>query len=90
VERRLRISQNNPNPFTENTNIEYTLPLSVNRAEMEIYTINGSLVKTYTLDGRGASNLSIAGSELKPGSYIYTLKADGRRMDSKVMILLGN
>ena len=81
------LSQNKPNPFTELTVINYTLPESVATANVYIYDMQGRQLLQVPANGRGASSVSISGSELPAGMYIYALIADGKEIDSKRMIL---
>ena len=79
--------QNIPNPFTADTHIRYCLPESVVQADLYIYDMQGKQVKRITVTGRGESAVTIHGSELQAGMYIYALIADGQEVDSKRMIL---
>jgi hypothetical protein len=81
------LSQNRPNPFTERTIIEYTLPETVQQATLYIYDMQGNQEKSYALTERANGDLAIAGSTLQPGMYMYTLIADGQEVDTKKMIL---
>lgn len=79
--------QNTPNPFTADTHIRYCLPESVQQADLYIYDMQGKQVKRITVSDRGESAVTIHGSELQAGMYIYALIADGQEVDSKRMIL---
>ena len=81
------LEQNNPNPFTENTVIGYTLPESVQTATLYIYDMNGTQVHQMTLTERGSSSVTVSGGELSAGMYLYSLIADGKVIDTKRMIL---
>ena len=81
------LKQNNPNPFTENTVIEYSLPESVQTANLYIYDMNGSQIQQITLTERGDSSITVNGGELNAGMYLYSLIADGKVIDTKRMIL---
>ena len=81
------LKQNNPNPFTENTVIEYTLPESVQTANIYIYDMNGSQIEQITLTERGESSITVNGGQLSAGMYLYSLIADGKVIDTKRMIL---
>ena len=81
------LEQNNPNPFTENTVIGYTLPESVQTAILYIYDMNGTQVHQMTLTERGSSSVTVSGGELSAGMYLYSLIADGKVIDTKRMIL---
>ena len=82
-----RLFQNSPNPFDAVTEIKYELPESVGNASIYIYDLKGTQVKRIDLQGRGMGTVTIEGSELGAGMYIYALIADGREIDTKRMIL---
>ena len=79
--------QNIPNPFTADTHIRYCLPESVQQADLFIYDMQGHQIKRIAVTGRSESAVTIHGSELQAGMYIYALIADGQEIDSKRMIL---
>ena len=81
------LKQNNPNPFTENTVIEYTLPETVQTANIYIYDMNGSQIEQIALTERGESSVTVNGGQLSAGMYLYSLIADGKVIDTKRMIL---
>jgi hypothetical protein len=81
------LMQNNPNPFTESTQIRYTLPDEAMEALLFIYNLNGQQLKKITLDQSGDGSLTIPGREFKAGLYHYTLVVDGKLIDTKKMIL---
>ena len=79
--------QNTPNPFTSDTQIRYSLPESVLQADLYVYDLQGKQVKHIAVSDRGQSSVTIHGSELQAGMYIYALIADGQEVASKRMIL---
>lgn len=79
--------QNRPNPFTSTTSIRYTLPEDVTSAFICIYDLQGKQIARHDLNERGNAELTIDGSTLQPGMYVYTLIADGMEIASKRMIL---
>ncbi|NLD50252.1 MAG: T9SS type A sorting domain-containing protein [Clostridiaceae bacterium] len=81
------ISQNLPNPFTESTNIEYFIAIDVKSANIYIYNMSGTQLKSYDLHLNGNGNIKINAGELNPGMYMYTLITDGKVIDTKRMIL---
>ena len=81
------LKQNNPNPFTENTVIEYSLPETVQTANIYIYDMNGKQIEQIALTERGESSVTVNGGELSAGMYLYSLIADGQVIDTKRMIL---
>ena len=81
------LEQNNPNPFTENTVITYTLPYDVQAAVIYIYNMNGMQVDQLPLTDRGNASVTLKGEQLSAGMYIYSLVADGKVINTKRMIL---
>lgn len=79
--------QNTPNPFSQSTQILYSLPESVSTASIYIYDMNGTQLKCYPISKRQEGSIIIQGSELNAGMYLYTLIADGKVIDTKRMIL---
>ena len=84
--------QNYPNPFNPMTNINYTsAPLSVNQsAEIVVYNSLGQKVWSsgnlpFTIHH---SSLFFDGSKFNSGIYYYSLVVDGKKIDSKSMILI--
>ena len=76
-----------PNPFKEQTTINYYLSEKVNSASLVIFDMNGRQIKRYAIAGKGEGKVEINGGELYPGMYIYTLIANGKEVDTKRMIL---
>jgi hypothetical protein len=79
--------QNNPNPFTEKTTINCFIPENSNDARLLIFDMQGTLVKTFEIPERNQTAITISGTELRPGMYIYSLVLDNKEIDSKRMIL---
>lgn len=82
-----QLNQNQPNPFSESTEIIYQVPDETESAQIYIYNMQGSQVKSYDINQYGSASLMINGYELTPGMYFYTLVADGKEIDTKKMIL---
>jgi myo-inositol-hexaphosphate 3-phosphohydrolase len=81
------LKQNRPNPFSENTEIEFYLPSTVQKAMLNIYDLQGKQVKSMNIAEREYGNAVIYGSELQPGMYHYSLIADGEVIGVEKMIL---
>ena len=79
--------QNNPNPFTVNTEIRYILPAGVKQAYILIFDMQGTLLDTYPLSSDGQGKITIDGGKYRPGMYMYSLIADDKEVDTKKMIL---
>lgn len=80
--------QNQPNPFKDNTTIEYYLIPNTQKASLLIFDMNGALLKTVQITQFGKGTVQINGGDLKPGMFFYSLIADNKEVDSKKMILL--
>lgn len=81
------LEQNAPNPFSNRTEIRYTLPENTVNASIFIHDINGKQLKVFPLTKTGNSSIFIDPGELEAGLYIYTLIADGNEISSKRLIL---
>lgn len=82
-----KLFQNIPNPFSVNTDITYYVAEEVFKAVLYIYDMQGKQIKSIPINQKGHGNVTISGSELYPGMYLYTLIADGKEVDTKRMIL---
>jgi hypothetical protein len=87
VETGVTMSQNEPNPFTHETVVNYTLPSQVGSAYMAVYDLSGKQITKFALDQKGAASITISSENLAAGIYIYSIVADGKVMDSKRMIV---
>lgn len=79
--------QNSPNPFSVSTTIKYSLSNDITSAEILIFDMQGTLIRTEPLAVNGSGSVTIEGTTLTPGMYIYTLIANGNEIDTKRMIL---
>lgn len=52
-----------------------------------IFNLNGLLVRSIPIDAFGDGSITIDGSTLAAGMYVYSLVVDGVVSDSKRMIL---
>lgn len=81
------LSQNIPNPFSENTEINYNLIDGVQKGVLYVFDMQGNMLKTFDNLKAGNGKIQINGGEFKPGMYLYSLIADGKEIDTKRMIL---
>ncbi len=82
-----QLFQNNPNPFNSTTTIKYMLDKNVDDAQLLIFNMQGTLIKSYRNLYVGTGEVIINSGELNAGMYIYSLIVDGRIIDTKNMIL---
>jgi len=81
------LEQNVPNPFNVATTINFYIPQSSQKAVIYIYDMQGLQKKAYTITTKGKLNITINGTELQAGIYLYALIVDGKEVDIKRMIL---
>ena len=79
--------QNSPNPFYDNTEIKVFLPDDTQSAKLYIHNLNGTEVMVKDLTEHGDIKITVNGSSLQRGMYLYTLTVNGKMVDSKRMIL---
>ena len=78
--------QNNPNPFTENTVIKYSVPEDAGDAWLYVFDMQGAMLKQLRLDTK-LDRVILQDGDLKPGMYLYSLIVNGKEIDTKRMIL---
>ena len=83
----LALFQNNPNPFSVDTEIKMTLPETTASARVIVYNLEGKQLREVTVKERGSASVKILANELGAGMDIYALIADGKVIDTKRMIL---
>ena len=80
------LSQNVPNPYSEQTTISYFLTDDVGKAQMLFYNNDGKLIQSVELTQRGQGQLNVFAQDLTSGMYSYTLVVDGRIFATKKMV----
>ena len=83
----LSLGQNNPNPFSEQTSIEVSVPEAVATATLLIFDMQGKQVRKIDIDERGIFRITVTGQGLTEGMYLYSLIADGKVVQTRKMIL---
>ena len=87
------LSQNNPNPFSRETTISFSLPATV-RAKLRVYDVGGRVVATILDEHRGPGFYSVSwdgqaedGKKVASGSYFVRLEAEGFEAASKMIVV---
>jgi hypothetical protein len=80
------LTQNAPNPFTNQTEIKYFVAQGVKDAYICIFDMQGKMLQKLNV-AAGQNSIIINGSTLQAGMYLYSLVADGQEVDTKRMIL---
>lgn len=83
----VRLYQNEPNPFGQETTIRYNLPEQVSSAYIAVYDLSGKQLLTLPLSQKGAGAVTLSSNKLSAGIYIYSIVADNKVVDSKRMVL---
>lgn len=82
-----KLYQNAPNPFSAETVIEYYVPTDALAASLYVFTLSGELLQSLPIGSFGHGSVTISGSTLQAGMYVYSLVVDGQMVDTKRMIL---
>lgn len=82
------LEQNTPNPFSSVTTIRYQAPSNVSSVQIVVTNASGNAVKTFTGLIKGNGSVTISANELAAGTYYYSLIADGKKLDTKKMVLV--
>ena len=81
------LGQNHPNPFHQNTSINYFVPSTVKNAKIQITSLNGEILDLIPLKTKGKGQLTIKANTFPSGTYYYSLILDGQINQTKKMIL---
>ena len=81
------LGQNVPNPFNGETQISYEVPERATSAQMNIYDLNGRMLKTIPIQHTGKGRLNLTADQLPSGTYSYQLVVDNDVVGAKKMIL---
>jgi hypothetical protein len=80
------LEQNSPNPFNEQTTINYYLPDGTGKAQLLFYNAQGRLIQSTDLIQKGKGTVNVFASDLSNGVYTYTLVVDGKIIETKKMV----
>ena len=80
------LEQNVPNPFAEQTTINYFIPDDVKFAQVIFYDNLGRIIKTVDITEKGGGQLNVFANNLGNGIYSYSLVVDGKVTDTKKMM----
>jgi hypothetical protein len=80
------LHQNDPNPFVEETSIQYHIPYDFEKAQVVIGSIDGSIVKIHNIKQKGDGVFKLTNNDLLKGMYTYSLIIDGENVSTKKMV----
>jgi hypothetical protein len=83
------LGQNIPNPMNNTTFIPYFLLNRMDAAFIVVVDIKGNEVFRKQITQNGMGNIEVDLSDFNPGTFIYSLVIDGKKVDTKQLILLG-
>jgi hypothetical protein len=81
------LSQNVPNPFSDRTMISYVIPEEAKDSYINIYDLQGKIVKHVDINKLGTGKIYIESTDLVSGMYIYSLFINDIRENTKRMIV---
>ena len=83
----ISVSQNQPNPFTDKTIINYNLN-KTEEISIDIIDLTGKLVSTYEVGTKekGQHKLEISGAGLTSGIYFYNFKAGNYSVTKRMLV----
>jgi hypothetical protein len=87
IDGRAMLFDNAPNPFDKDTKIKFYIPDNSQSSRLILHDLQGVEISVFTIHDTGLSYITINGSELKPGMYLYSLIVDNRIIDTKRMLL---
>jgi trimeric autotransporter adhesin len=82
------LEQNIPNPFSNTTTINYSLPPNFVSAQIIITDKSGKVLKQINVSGNSKGFVQVNAATLSAGAYQYALLVDGKLIDTKQMELL--
>ena len=80
--------QNQPNPFSGSTKINYFIPENAGHATMIFYNNMGTTIKVVEIGQKGQGTLEVNAGNLNSDIYTYSLVIDGKVVDTKRMVKL--
>ena len=70
-----------PNPTTSTVTIPYTLPLNISQAELVLYNVGGTKVKSFIVD-HTFDNIVVQTNDLPAGMYLYRIESNGFKSET--------
>ncbi|WP_452229528.1 T9SS type A sorting domain-containing protein [Lacinutrix sp. MEBiC02404] len=83
----IRLNQNIPNPFQVNTTIDYYIPMQYKTANIQVVSALGQVVYDIPITQFGDGSVTLTKNNLQSAVYFYTLYVDGRKIDSKRLVV---
>jgi trimeric autotransporter adhesin len=87
IEPSIILHQNVPNPFDQSTEIRYEVPVGARQVNLYVYNLEGKEIAKFSHLPAGKGSVKITAFQLETGTYLYSLIADGKVLDTKRMIV---
>lgn len=81
------LAQNQPNPFDQQTLIQYYVPADVKTAAIRITAVDGRVLRHLKIREAGSGELSIKTQGFPAGTYYYSLVLDGQLVETRSMVI---
>ncbi len=81
------LRQNEPNPSTRITTIEYSVPREFDQASIELFNLNGQLLRSIDINEGGAGVVDLDVANLKDGIYVYALKINEQLVENNKLVV---
>ncbi len=82
----VKLEQNIPNPFSDQTSIRYQLDENANDASLIVFDLNGNIKKEFKLSSN-SGEITINASLIGRGMFLYSLVQNGQELVTKKMII---
>lgn len=76
VHKTFSLSQNVPNPFSQETAIQYVLPEGIGNGILEVYSLNGKVHLSVSVAENTEGEIKIEKGKLAPGAYFYRIRTE--------------
>ena len=87
LENKAMLSQNRPNPFDQNTVIDYFIPAGYKDAKIQVTSADGKELGVVDILEAGQGQVTIRTKAYPAGTYYYSLLLDGELFETKRMVL---
>ncbi|MAC94117.1 MAG: hypothetical protein CMC96_01315 [Flavobacteriales bacterium] len=83
-----QLYQNKPNPFSEQTEIEWNIVEAINSgAYIYVFDLQGKMLYQHPIASVGEGKFSFRKESFEAGMYLYSLYVNGNEIDTKRMII---
>ena len=83
----INISNSYPNPATNSTRIDYTLPSGVDEGQIVFYDLNGKELKRFRVD-RSFDHLLISTADISSGTYYFQLQTSDQASVGRKLVVI--